>query len=212
LDAADLVYADFYPRSRLEPLPFARDGMGKCVCHVGKCYVFVAGVSTFTTAPGTSNKVTMSRTVYRVYVYDIESDSLSLDTVWQQTLADVHCLVTKRRSNMALMQQERASTPLCEKVVTLTFTTPRVFDTCSLLSCSGFNVTVSRAGHADRASGFLPSEEWRRRIPDRRSRNGRNLAVHLTLQIQVSAAIADAAVSAPKIYVHQQTLKRSRVL
>jgi hypothetical protein len=108
--------------------------MGKCVCHVGKCYVFGGEVNPTTTAPSTSNRVTMSRTVYRVDVYDIKSGSWSLDTVWQQILADFHCVVTKRSSNMALMQQERAWTPPCEKIVTLAFTTPCVFDSCALPS------------------------------------------------------------------------------
>jgi hypothetical protein len=56
------------------PLPFGRGGMGKCVCYYGKCYVFGGEVDT-NTAPSTSKKVSSSRTVYSVDVYDIETNS-----------------------------------------------------------------------------------------------------------------------------------------
>jgi hypothetical protein len=56
------------------PLPFGRGGMGKCVCYYGKCYVFGGEVDT-KTAPSTSKKVSSSRTVYSVDVYDIETNS-----------------------------------------------------------------------------------------------------------------------------------------
>ena len=63
-----------------QPLPFGRGGMGACVCKSGKCYVFGGEVSS-QQSPSTENKVSTSRTVYSVDVYDIATNTWSQATV-----------------------------------------------------------------------------------------------------------------------------------
>lgn len=62
--------------SRGTPLPLARGGMGKAVFHEGRCFVFGGEVST-DVAVSASDKIEATRTVYRVDVYDIATDSWS---------------------------------------------------------------------------------------------------------------------------------------
>eukprot|EP00892_Ulva_mutabilis_P001696 jgi/Ulvmu1/11527/UM078_0016.1 len=59
------------------PLPLARGGMGKAVYHEGRCFVFGGEVST-DVAVSEADKIEPTRTVFRVDIYDISSDSWSL--------------------------------------------------------------------------------------------------------------------------------------
>lgn len=67
-------------------LPLARGGMGKAVHHNGKCYVFGGEVAPEVKV-STANKIETTRTVYRVDVYDISSNSWSLAKVSSNALA-----------------------------------------------------------------------------------------------------------------------------
>lgn len=57
-------------------LPLARGGMGKAVFHNGKCYVFGGEVSEDVKV-SSSDKIDVTRTVYRVDVYNIATNSWS---------------------------------------------------------------------------------------------------------------------------------------
>lgn len=54
--------------------------MGKCVCMNGSCYVF-GGEVWAQESPSQSKKISSSRTVFAVDVYDTNSDSWSPGTV-----------------------------------------------------------------------------------------------------------------------------------
>ena len=62
------------------PLPLARGGTGKAVYYNGECYVF-GGEVEVAVAPSPITKVSASRTVYRVDVYNPVTDSWREDTV-----------------------------------------------------------------------------------------------------------------------------------
>jgi hypothetical protein len=119
---------------------------------------------------------------------------------------DLQSLATENltTNNLDLILHNMASPPPCDYSTYLVVLNTTMLDSCSLSSCFGFHVIDIHAGHANRTSGYPPRQVWRVRIPDRRWHNGGNLAVYFTLQIQVLAAVTDAATSAWKIHLHQQ--------
>jgi hypothetical protein len=133
------------------PLPLYRSGMGQCIFHAGKIYVFGGEVEADTPAPSTTNKITASRTVYRVDVYDIASNSWSLATVWQQLLACYHSLVTTKMLHPASDASQQSLASLYKQTCTVGLATPVGFNFSAVLSCKGGNIKIYGAGHAGRA-------------------------------------------------------------
>jgi hypothetical protein len=57
-------------------MPLGRGGMGKCVCVNGLCYVFGGEVAK-SVRPSPAKKISSTRTIFSLDIYNIQSNSWS---------------------------------------------------------------------------------------------------------------------------------------